>query len=647
MRILFVNVINESRKKEVEVRQPSFGTLYLASYLSKYGGFNNVQVLECGSVSEQTLRHIKPDVVGVSAITQHFNIAKQICSEVKKIMDIPVVLGGYHISALPNNLTADMDIGVIGEGEETMLEVANMLETIGLNKTHLSKTNGIVYWNNGKLEVTPRRDLIRPLDKIPFPSRHLVSFEPNNNHSMFTSRGCPYYCVFCSSSAFWGSVRYHSASYVVEELHQLMRGYHPKVVGFNDDLFATNKERLREIAKLIKTEEFYGQVKFTCSARANLVDAETARLLKEIGVFSVGMGLESGSERVLKYLKSGSVSVEQNKQAIDLLSAYSLKPTATLIIGSPTETVEEIRETLNFAKHGKLASFETYVLLPLPNTFVWDEAKAKGIVSDDMNWDRFEMYFEDIPESRVIVSELDRIELLEMLRLFKREAKNRLAKRIIVQGILHPLKALEFARKKFRVWNNLRSLGISRKVRTYLKHPDRAIKKFCWMLLGKVPPLASENYDWHWNYLSFKGKTVLDLGADYGSTADYFLKHGATNIIIVEGNRDYVTKFNRFLGHEPRIKPLWFWIEKAQDIDFLIRQYAPDIVKVDIEGDEQLLLDANVGKVPEWLVETHTLKLHREVGKFFMSCGFKVSTVEYGKTLGSPEIKVVVCQNKG
>jgi len=454
-RILFINVINESRKKEVEVRQPSFGTLYLASYLSKYGGFNDVQVLECGSVSEQVLNSLKPDIVGVSAVTQHFNIAKKICQDIKKVMDVSIIIGGYHISALPNNLTQDMDVGVIGEGEETMLELANMLKTIGLNKTHLTKTKGIVFWNNGKLEITPRRELIRPLDKIPFPARHLIHYRPNDNHSMLTSRGCPYHCVFCSSSAFWGSVRYFSPEYVVAELREVWKAYHPQVVGFNDDLFAVDKERLRRIASLIKKEDFYGSLRFTCTARANLVDRETALLLKDIGVFGVSMGLESGSERVLKYLKAGSVSVEQNKKAIDTLRSSGLKPTATLIIGSPTETREEMLETLDFIKHSKLAAFEAYVLLPLPNTHIWDEAKAKGIVCDDMDWGRFEIYFEDKPETRVIMSELPRNELYSMLQLFKNEARKRLAKRMVVQGLLHPLKAVGFVKKRFGVWKKL------------------------------------------------------------------------------------------------------------------------------------------------------------------------------------------------
>jgi len=463
-RILFINVINEARKKEIEVQHPSLGTLYLASYLQKYGGFNDIQVLECGTVSKQVLNGIKPDIVGVSSITQHFNITKQICGDIKKVMDVPIIIGGYHISGLPNNLTSDMDVGVVGEGEETMLELANMLESVGLNKTRLGNTKGIVFRNNGKLEITPRRELIRPLDKIPFPARQLVHFDKTQTHCMLTSRGCPYHCVFCSASAFWGTARYCSPEYVVEEVREIWKAYKPQLLWFADDLFAIHKKRLKQIALLMKNEPFYGALKLSCAARANLVDRETALLLKEIGVFRVGMGLESGSERILNYLKAGSVSVEQNRKAMTTLSECGLKLTGTFIIGSPTETKEEMLETLGLIKQSKLAGYEAYVLLPLPNTQVWDEAKAKGIVNDDMDWSKFEMYFDDIPESRVIVSELDRAKLLETLLLFKREANNRLSKRILVQGFLHPLKAVEFVKKKFRVWRKLGRFRIGKRV---------------------------------------------------------------------------------------------------------------------------------------------------------------------------------------
>lgn len=449
-KILFVNATDSNRRRETEDRHPNLGLLYLASYLRCYGGFTNIQVANADHVSLELLKGV--DVFGVSSITQHWNVAKQICQQVKALSDVPVVVGGYHISALPSNLTEHMDIGVVGEGEETILELAQTLENVGLNKVKLGNTKGIVFWNDGKRVVTARRDLIEPLDRIPFPARDLVEFPKSQVHCLISSRGCPYRCVFCSSSAFWTSVRYHSPAHVVAELGEVWRVYHPKVVGFADDLFAVDKKRLREISFLARREPWFGQMRFTCSARANLVDAETARLLRDLGVFSVSMGLESGSERILNYLKCGSVSVSQNRKAVQTLTDSGLKATGTFVIGSPTETRQEMMETLQFIKSTKLASFETYVLLPLPGTAIWDWAKAKGAVNEDMDWGGFEIYFEDKPDNRVVASYMDRRELFQVLGFFKKEERVRLGRRMVVQGVRHPLKALSFVFGKVGIW---------------------------------------------------------------------------------------------------------------------------------------------------------------------------------------------------
>jgi hypothetical protein len=199
-------------------------------------------------------------------------------------------------------------------------------------------------------------------------------------------------------------------------------------------------------------------------------------------------------------------------------------------------------------------------------------------------------------------------------------------------------RSLEFGGKTTQV------AKAQRRVRAFFKNPKGALKSYCWTVLRKVPPLGYENYGWHWNYLSFSEKTVLDLGADYGSTADYFLRHGANAVIAVDGNKVYADKFRQLLGNNKRIVYVNKWIGSGTDIDLLIAEFSPDIVKVDIEGNEKLLLDVNVGRVKEWLVETHTEQLYQVISKFFVHNGFKVSTVEYGKTLGAPQIKVLIAK---
>jgi len=200
-------------------------------------------------------------------------------------------------------------------------------------------------------------------------------------------------------------------------------------------------------------------------------------------------------------------------------------------------------------------------------------------------------------------------------------------------------KGLEFGRSL-----KLKLSSLERRLKVYSRRPDKLVKKGLCLLQRRVPPLGGENYDWHWKYLSFRNKTVLDLGADYGSTADYFLRNGASKVIAVEGNKNYANKFYRLLGNDKRIVYLPMWICSGKTIDSLVELYIPDVVKVDIEGQEKLLLDVNVGRVKEWLVETHMEQLYQVISKFFVHNGFKVSTVEYGKTLGAPQIKVLIAK---
>jgi predicted RNA methylase len=161
-------------------------------------------------------------------------------------------------------------------------------------------------------------------------------------------------------------------------------------------------------------------------------------------------------------------------------------------------------------------------------------------------------------------------------------------------------------------------------------------------LLRGIPPAFDGNYNHHWKYVSFKGKTILDLGADYGSTADYFLANGAKKVVAVEGNHDYARKLFQNFSSDKRVVCIQKWISSGKDINQLIKTFLPDIVKVDIEGEEKTLLNVDVAKVKEWLIETHTEELYNAIQKFFRQNGFNVSTVEYGKTMNKPFIKVLV-----
>lgn len=208
---------------------------------------------------------------------------------------------------------------------------------------------------------------------------------------LFTSRGCPYRCVFCASSAFWDTVRFHSAERIVDEIKQLIDDFKVEAVSIADDLFTVNKDRIRRIVEGLRKCEILGKVMFVVNSRTNLVDEELCSILKEMGVVTVGFGFESGSEKVLKYLKQDTVTMEDNKRAIKLCKKYGFSVQGSLMFASPHETIDDMRDTLKFMDWMKQAGADGiwyFITTPFPGTELWKYCKDRGLVNINMDWDK-------------------------------------------------------------------------------------------------------------------------------------------------------------------------------------------------------------------------------------------------------------------
>ena len=406
IRLLFVRPAYKSRLSEW--KYPSLGIGYLSAFLKKH--MANIQVLLADelagdNVMEITVRE-NPDVVAISSTTLEFSQTMTIAEDIKRKLNLPIVIGGVHISALPFSLPDCCNVGVIGEGEMTLLELMVLFDRDrAFTPESLGNISGIVYHKGKELTFTTNREFISNLDEIPMPDRGLFSgkyVEPmahfssgfGRGHSLLTSRGCPYKCIYCGSSHFWKKLRFHSAKRVLDEIKLLIDVYKVDYINVFDDLFMASKNRLAEIVDLVEANGINEKVAFGCQAHVNHIDEEVLSLLKRMNVVYLGFGLETGSEKVIRYIKNNVVSVKTNSDAITLAYTAGFKVGSGFMIGNPYEEEDDLKQTYEFVLKHPMHACQPYLTTPLPGTKLWEFAKKEGSVSDDMNWSRINQFYE-------------------------------------------------------------------------------------------------------------------------------------------------------------------------------------------------------------------------------------------------------------
>lgn len=349
---------------------------------------------------ERVIAH-RPDVIGVSAFTETYSqsieAAQQLCLA---LPNVPIWVGGPHINALPLTLAPCFDIGVVGEGEQTFVELLEHYQQGCLEPDALAHIPGIVYWDNGIRQMTPARDTVMELDHIIRPERSVMTawWPPTHKQihwpqPIYTSRGCPFKCVFCIYSMEQQKVRYHSVERVISEIEEIVR-LRPDQdkITIHDDLFTLSKKRLRELVQGIRSAGLHRRVGFICMAKASVFDDEMAHLLREMNVAIITFGFESGVPRLLRYLKGERAKVEENVRAIDLCAKHGIRVGGYFIIGTPQETYAELQQSYWFIRqhYPPMSMAGIFRLTPFPGTQFWQEAVQRGLVSNTMeDWRPF------------------------------------------------------------------------------------------------------------------------------------------------------------------------------------------------------------------------------------------------------------------
>ena len=383
MRIGLLNSFNQDGWYEAEL--PPLGLGYLAAWLKKYHDINDI-VFE--KKIDDLAQH-KPDIVGISSVAEYYGTAVEQANFIKETLNAPVLVGGAFITAMPEALASCFDVGVLGEGEVTFAELMLAFRDGNWGPATWKNIDGICYRDtDGNVQITKARQQIEYLDSIPFPDRDLLGdhWKIPFEQCMYivSSRGCAFSCRFCSSQMhFSGPRRFFSADYVAREIRHLVERYGTRSISFWDDIFVVQKSRLESIARQVRQANIHQQVAFHCHTRANIVDAERLELMRIMNITACSFGAESGSDRVLQYLKGGKLTAEQNQAAIDLLFNYGIKPGCSLLIGSPIETEEETRMTLDFVKRNseKLLTAEFFPCVAFPGTEIFREALTAGKIT--------------------------------------------------------------------------------------------------------------------------------------------------------------------------------------------------------------------------------------------------------------------------
>lgn len=400
MKIAFVNprYYEENYRFKVNKLSPPLGMAILSSMLR----LNNHQVkifdIEAlkTTIEEQitSIIEFSPDIIGVfgtSPISKY--IKESIAVLHNNLPKSKIVVGGPHATLFPEDFFNDnisVDYAFMGEAEYSIVEFVNQIEMFGSVKFP-DKIDGIVYKTNGQIykhTVTPR---IENLDALPFPSYDLLPlekyFETGSTEkviTMMTSRGCPNNCIYCADPVLYGhKYRSRSAKNVVEEMKYLSQNHDIKHFVFYDANFNADKERVKKICMQLTTEKL--DITWRARVRADNIDRESVEMMKNAGCTELSIGVESGSERMLKIINKKE-SKEEIRNAFNLIKEYNIWLVGYFMFGIPGETTNDADETIQFAIEldPDWALFSTAT--PLPGTEFLKIAKASNwIISNDLN----------------------------------------------------------------------------------------------------------------------------------------------------------------------------------------------------------------------------------------------------------------------
>jgi anaerobic magnesium-protoporphyrin IX monomethyl ester cyclase len=401
-KVLFTHgyFLAEDPKEKIIMRPyPPLGILYLSAYLEQHHIQNEVfdATFSTFELLQQYLLKERPDIIGIyTNLMTKINVLKIIkfVKENKELSCTKIILGGPEVKNHADNfLKYGADAIILGEGEETMLELVNFFSK---NESILSLKNikSIAYLDNSKqMQLTESRPLLKQIDSLPMPNRKKIDmhlyFDTWKKHhgqsvvSISTMRGCPYTCKWCSRAVYGQTYRRKSAKLVVDEMEFLKNTYHPDAIWFVDDVFTVSHKWLKEFADEVAERKIV--FPYEIITRADRLNEEVIDLLKASGCFRVWIGAESGSQKIIDAMDR-RVDVKLVREMIQLAQKKGIQAGTFIMLGYPGETAADIEETIHHLKVSNPDLYTITIAYPIKGTPLYEEVEANFTVFPE--WDK-------------------------------------------------------------------------------------------------------------------------------------------------------------------------------------------------------------------------------------------------------------------
>ncbi len=411
---------------------PPLGLMYIAGYLRNVNPSHKINIIDLRVKNLSTdklvglIEEFDPQVIGISSVTMEALSMHEIAAIAKATSPhSKVVVGGPHPSSFVNKTIVDTNIDyiIISEGELTFAELVKSIEDGG----DVEGIKGIVFKKNGKIYITPQREYIQNLDSIPFPAWDLIDIEAYSNFysmslrgkrrymAMFTSRSCPYRCIYCHNM-FGKGFRARSPTNVIEEIDILYNKYNISEIEIFDDIFNFDLQRTERICDLIIERGYKINLAFPNGLRADRLEKRTLEKMRCAGTRFISIAVESASPRIQKMIKK-NLNIHRVAEVIDHATQLGIFTNGFFMIGFPTESLEEVKQTIKFALRSKLHTAHFFIVTPFEGTELYENYKEL-IRNSGVDFSNYNYYRSSFKLSELSTKKLQQIQFFSYFRFY-------------------------------------------------------------------------------------------------------------------------------------------------------------------------------------------------------------------------------------